>query len=66
MQLLVFPSSSMMMARGHKPIEASLINGLHVSEDCQIVRCVCRFRTKQQQHPLYQADISRSSTKYWP
>lgn len=25
----------MMMAAGYKPIEASLINGLHVSEDCQ-------------------------------
>jgi len=32
----------MMIAGGRKPIEASLINGLHVSEDCQIVRCFSR------------------------
>ena len=42
----------MMMALGLKPIEASLINGLHVSEDCQIIVKQQLHYTVQAAHPV--------------
>ena len=40
------------IAQGHKPIEARLINGLHVSEDCQIIVKQQLHYTVQAAHPV--------------
>ena len=40
------------IALGHKPIEARLINGLHVSEDCQIIVKQQLHYTVQAAHPV--------------